>query len=923
MSFPINIVTLKALEAKGLVVFSTPIKYGSYTLQPVKVASDFDYDKASISRELYENVPRSLTLLEKDGVLIKIFYGLPKFDSYENGKNGTIQDIKDSIDSSHECVLEVNQKHNGEAFTVGAILDDGIVTYYVSSKNVPILIKDRNDLETYVGLRYVEVRSGALQFLDILENLSEQEIIGLNEILLIHTLAIEKINPEFSHIAVEDKKLWILQVRNTESGLVNNSPDILSALDSYGLPRAKEFTNQVLHSMVNDVYSVYDRLPDTHDKPSKSDFITVLELLESKIVTVTSGSNIDIYIRIITYVSLQVLQARHMDITSSELLDIACGNYSKFELTEGNICKTYDTVKQRMLLVKTKVALYYLIRSCRTIVERYTHLAAITNVSITSSSTQYWMNYLTPKWKSAWSTVLYHVAGFVSSPLFLKYIKDKCNRGRIDSPDFFQAVKEYIINPNLEIVEPIIILTTKADLSTVEEILTEASIKYTVSDSQKDIKNRLTNTVTVMVNQKTSNFTDFKGTLIKFTLLEPLTKDQIKCASGPEKMMNAFTNDLVFIDIKKEIRDESCCKTANDLVERMTNDKKVIKEVIRQPTSYYKLQYFDHDFEDYRPVLPSLMKTMTSIDLHNPFSSKTVLPCHEEFVSELTKLPLMKRNDKIIDQLHEIIKKEYTGSTLVVFLTGLPGLGKDFLAESVAKISDLDIGIINQDQYNGEADPYLSGLKQMLNPNPEQMLKTKKIIIITRNGPGSKRSLELAYQVNAKICLISPGDEPVKLFLGASRYALDRKMQDKEHSLSKQSCEEIILIISKFFSALGAAELEILNISKKYLAIVISKTEHVTLEYGNITQVELIDQIVDLETDKLVTIKNEKYELQFYTVSKTSIEFKKKNLHITAKRNNAYPVHSGWWCEVLPYITDMVTIESVVRNCTGKIDAVY
>lgn len=242
--------------------------------------------------------------------------------------------------------------------------------------------------------------------------------------------------------------------------------------------------------------------------------------------------------------------------------------------------------------------------------------------------------------------------------------------------------------------------------------------------------------------------------------------------------------------------------------------------------------------------------------------------------------------------------------------------------------------IINQDQFNGSAPEYQAFLKRVLES------KIYEIIMITRNGPGSQKTLELCKKFRCKIILVTPNDDPVNLYICALASAMARRQRDiAELDLNKAHISHILskikepgalaLLVMNFLSRLSNANREITESSCQFLALQLDGDRHVTIAYETFVSCDLglIGQEVELNKSLLVQIQEGEYQpeitdcccsldspntqfqasgtytLVFHILKNFPFNTDNKHPHITEEcQGRAKPVHSGWW---IPYILEL------------------
>ena len=849
--------------------------------------------------------------------LIKIFYGLRKFGSKDEKLMGSNIELKDSITKKHPVLISIKQKHNGEAGWFSAMLINDEIKYVFCSKTVPLVIANRSELDNYTDNGLKTVKEIATIFFDIFDRLSSEDKEWINSILLEYTIPIEKIDRVFKHIAVEESGLYILLIRNTETDLPLDNLEILNKFVSLGFKKSRNFSNLEIFEMIYLVYMNLDELPKTSDKPSKIEFEEILTFLEpieyidSPIQC--SGDIITIFNNVWAYVSLMIEIVRNLSMSAHEILTIATGDYSRFTLTEGYSINIFDHIKKRYIMIKTKDVSYYILRSIREIVSKYRH-TPYDNIQLSSASFSNWKQYLPESWKI--DDFIELIQNYMRSSLFSDYMKSLKEKTMLDAPDFYNQVKLYSENPIDVSYKATIIGTIESELPDIIKLLTDNGFRFAICENIKTLTNLTNSSITLVSNVRISALKN-DALIIAHTSKRVISKENMSSATPIEKKENAFVQDL--------LKCSNITTSCEELLYRLQNDRIPIIPEIQEKISHYETKYFECNTK----IPETLIKLVFNTKLNSQKFSDEIKPIHREMAelcSSISEMP--PRNLSQIDEIVHIISSEYEfGKKLTVFLTGVPGIGKDHLASEIQhNILFARLHIINQDQYEGDPGKYLRGLEKVLQEND--------IIIITRNGPGSLKSIEKVRQAKSKICLISPNDDPFTLIFGACMSALRRKESDPTHSISLiEDNAKIVLIICNFYGILTKTNFEILGITNNYLGIKLSdeyEEEHVTLNFGAQSNLEYIDTKVSVLARDIITISSKYNSWQFIRVSEIIGENGNILTHLVSSGyphitlNSSGPaIHSLWWCHLLANATSIegfsIKIESHVIEIDGEI----
>jgi len=909
---------------KGWVKTTQPIEVDGHLFISWKISNDSLYTSEN-ALWFSDNLPRSLVSVHKSDSLefVRLFYGLDKFGSVDEKKMGSNIRIKELIDTSVPVKISVSQKHNGEAATICGIVLNGQFYYVIMSKSVPAVVQSREQLDSLESVRFRTCKEIGTQLFDLIDQMSEEDLLDLKSLLLEYIFPIEKIDREFKHIACEQPGLYILGVRQSSSlKLVINSDYILVKMEKWGFFRAKEFDSEEISYRIQTVREKLDFLPVTSDRPSVEEFEAFAE-----------PNN---FLRVWSYVSLVYEQVVCPEITCEQILSIASGlKLDEFNLTEGSIMSIEVLLPSEDLFdligdvhkVKCKDLLYYLLRGVRTVVQAY-KAKPYSGEPIRSGSLGHWANYLTPEWAKAWADFVGVITKYMSTPNSIQTIREICansSTGGIDAPDFFSSASKWFeLEKSGFNFKPILIVTTELEAGKVRPLITSENYEFSKVPKSDELH---FGTIGMIYNAKVGMLGKLGPniSLLRFTELKVSDLEQ-------DKKSKAFCTDLIdekHGDIPLVVSFEDLAQAISDIKMLYESEEKVSDVVVsdRKFGSVFKVEYFDNQF---RPLATSasangyskLMDMMTKINVYGgkfdsiPTAEQIEVSRCVELIHTDTDTQIIQRNPNTGNLVVENIIGLYqsSGNTrFAVFITGIPGLGKDWIGiylqtqlESLIPELKDKIQVINQDMFACNADQYLSALKECV--------KTKSIVIITRNGPGSQKSIDTCKKAGFAIHLVCPRDSQVLLLAGGIQYSLQRSRSDttKSHVLSSLPDEKIVSIAANFFGALGSANSSIASEStinpntfnqSRYLAIDLEGTRHLTLEYGLITNENLIGTEIQVTSIKNVRITRENYLLEFEIcqVPPSIGDIIDSHVpHITSRNSGfAKPVHSGWWAWIV------------------------
>jgi len=902
----------------GWIKTTQPIEVDGHLFVSWKISNDSLYTSENALWFL-ENLPRSLVSVHKSESLelVSLFYGLNKFGSVDDKQMGSNICIQRLIDTNCPVNIKVKQKHNGEAATICGIVLNRKFYYVIMSKSVPAVVQSREQLDLLESIRFRTCKEIGSQFFDLIDKISEEDLLDLKDLLIKYIFPIEKIDRDFKHIACEKPGLYILGVRQSSSlNLLINPDFVLKKMEKWGFLRAKEFDSEEISHRIQTVREKLDLLPVTFDKPSVEEFEAWAEPKN--------------FLRVWSYVSLVYEQVLCPEITCEEILSIASGiKLDNLNLTEGTIMSLEVLLPSEDLfaligevyMVKCKDLLYYLLRGVRTFVQAY-KTKSYSGELIRSRSLGHWENYLTQEWKKAWTEFIGIITKYIGTPNCIQTIREICEKsstGGIDAPDFFSSASKWFeLEKSGFNFKPILIVTTELEAGKVRPLITSANYEFSKLPKSDELH---FGTIGMVYNSKVGTLGKIGPniSLLRFTELKVSELEQ-------DKKSKAFLTNLIdekYQEIPLVRSFEDLTQAISDIKMLYESEEKEYYSVVseRKFCSVFKVEYFDNQFQPL-PTSPNcyskLMDMMTKINVYSGKFENTPSPEQIEVSRcvELVETQIIPRNPNTGNLIVENIIGLYQSSgnkRLAVFVTGIPGLGKDWIGiylqtQLECLISELKdkIQVINQDMFGCDAIKYSQGLNACV--------KTKSIVIITRNGPGSQKSIDICKQAGFAIHLVCPRDSPVLLLTGSIQYSLQRSHLDstKTHVLSSLPDEKIVSIGANFFGALGSANTLIASASVsdpktfnqlQYLAIELEGSKHLTIEYGLITHEDMIGMEIQVTSFKKVRITKENYLLEF-EVCEVSPDISKlidsHVPHITC-RNSGFskPLHSGWWAWIV------------------------
>jgi hypothetical protein len=560
----------------------------------------------------------------------------------------------------------------------------------------------------------------------------------------------------------------------------------------------------------------------------------------------------------------------------------------------------------------------------RTVIESY-KTRPYTGKPIKSRSLDHWSKYLSSPWSQAWKEFLQLIQNYMRTyqcAQAIKTIYATHGMGGLDAPDFFSSALKWSKTDMSKVqnqFDPIIIITTEQEASKLKDIITGPEFNFGAKIPPSDqLPNGTIGTIykvkldRVCLLEQSSNSNkavyqlDPRVQIIRYTELDPLDP-------GLDKTTCVFVKDLV-----QQTDQIPLIKTFSDLGEKINQLVRTVPKTNNSTCStVFKVDYFDPDFVPPQSDMDGYAKILdlaTTISFGSKFEN-SIKPVHQE-LKNVKWNQLIPRNPNLVDQIVANISDLYTsgGAKLAIFVTGIPGLGKDWVSNSCAKIlvqifPELEnkVKVINQDMFECDANKYAQGLIKCV--------QTNTIVFITRNGPGSARSIEICESAQMNIHLIMPRDPQILLLAGCVQYSLTRAHEDitQTHVLSSLPDEKIISIVANFFGALGAANGSIYRKNKSgssnsYLGIGISspntESGHLTLEFGIIGSKNLVGIQTQVLGTKNVSIskslplaKSYGIDFELADVSKDLSNLIDSRVpHITRKvYGEAKPVHSGWW----------------------------
>lgn len=858
---------------------------GPFQLDMVVVTNELHYEDPNplIATLLFELVPRTLCFVSFDKTVIKV-YGLKKFGSWDQQMLGSSISIKNSLESNP--IINITQKHNGEAAVITGFFINEINWFLIMSKTVPIIVRIKEDLDSseLAEIKYSTAKEIARQFFKKYDALTPEFKLNLNTILNQYILSIEKIDETFKHIAKEEPGLVILTIKNKESNHIlslDESKDIREQLTLYGFRDSEKYSTSKIALMINKVIQEFSNLPFTDDKPTIENMQFAFDDF--------GRTNPELFIKVWAYVSLVHVLTMCNDPDPITLLKSVSGIETELQtITEGTIV---DIANNK---IKTKDVLYYLFRGIRTCISKLKD--GYNNEPLVSKSLQNWAKYLPIKWRKTWDKVLQIVTNYLNTYDFLEFIKKP---GMVDAVDFFHNVLQYELKPKKEF-NPILISIQESP-----EI-----IEYLQSIGAKQLDNKLystsilaPNSITYMTNIKVkgrkpnkngSNLTNIKYTSFKPEEINGALKsfclDLLDPSTGPSYSTITDLNTAI-IDAKKIIYENPNLKS--------TKSTESQDQIITKSTTS-TIKYFNSGPTDLSGAIQLLVQKNIGFTKKDTTAEDKAIAKYFE-----NNLKVPNRNIIDYDQVAKNIVDEYSKNLetkLTVFVTGIPGCGKDTmvlkLIDIIKNTYSIDSQVINQDMHQGNRTVYLEQLSKLLKTNV-------KIIFITRNGPGSHESIKRVLDSKSRIHLLYPSDSSLNLLEESIKSVLSRKISDPTHCLSGLPNDKIVSICTNFIDELGDSNILIARTKQiQFLGIKIAKTDlHLTLEYGIINFGDLVGNNINLQTYSLVSICGpNNYKIKFYMVDPETFIYKDicEFPHITLEKSgHAKSVHSKYWMEYI------------------------
>ena len=303
---------------------------------------------------------------------------------------------------------------------------------------------------------------------------------------------------------------------------------------------------------------------------------------------------------------------------------------------------------------------------------------------------------------------------------------------------------------------PIVILASAADVASIHSICPDIR---NYEDSLAYLHKIPCSSVYMVINQKVVLTESIARhcTLIKFTTRRHVPREELASTNRLSDRsfcsLNAFTGYLLKAEPGFIVH-----TSANDLCNELKRQKsKLMSERIAmtipapQEATAYMLSYFDDDLSSVHVDLLRLVTTV--LTRRKRFWSRDPDPMFDSIHKQISDMhysspSFLRRNAHSAKSMADNILATFastecnvSGEPLAVFVTGLPGIGKDYCADQAvqhiaAVLPNIRVRVINQDQFQGDANKYLFEL--------QRVTSSHHIVIITRNGPGTMWSVSLS-----------------------------------------------------------------------------------------------------------------------------------------------------------------------------------
>jgi hypothetical protein len=256
----------KGNKVIGVGTYATPIK--DYTLHDLKVADIKKEDEVFLTNdEVYKRIRRGnaiatvmmgKTIIHKYARkgIIKFFDYKKDFSNDKHGAIRTLLPIKKAFEDGHKLKVYLTDKANGENVQIAYEELNG--TWIIGSKNVSIIVRDRNDITWYrTKPKPLDRFNYSVEFAELWFDLLEERITSkglyddfVNDIQG-YTLCGENIGDlTHQHIKLYEKKdiMFFGMVNNQSNEICEPMDRVVSMLSKYGLTVVESNSSPVINT---------------------------------------------------------------------------------------------------------------------------------------------------------------------------------------------------------------------------------------------------------------------------------------------------------------------------------------------------------------------------------------------------------------------------------------------------------------------------------------------------------------------------------------------------------------------------------------------------------------------------------------------------------------------------------------------------
>ena len=179
--------------------------------------------------------------------------------------------ITELISSITMLTVSVTEKFSAEFLTgilTTIVFPDGSAHYIVMCECVPIVVKNRVDLNCLDRLKCKTCIEIANQLFDIIEKLTPPQERELQELLRDHTLVVAMKDRCYRRVDNDDPSLCILAIRDNATNKPSEDPQMWHTFASLGLKQPPRYSMTTILNHIRTVQLASEALPSTRNRPT-------------------------------------------------------------------------------------------------------------------------------------------------------------------------------------------------------------------------------------------------------------------------------------------------------------------------------------------------------------------------------------------------------------------------------------------------------------------------------------------------------------------------------------------------------------------------------------------------------------------------------------------------------------------------------